>query len=95
MIKFTAELEDVCFTAVRSNETGDWTVKLEESEQAKKDFKREKEYSAEIVLNDREMGALLYLAACGGEINSPYEESLYEVIEPKLKDIPNFLRPIP
>jgi hypothetical protein len=60
MMKFSAELEDVVFTAIRSNEDGNWTVELSESEQAQKDFRRKERRT--LVLNDGEMQALLFLA---------------------------------
>ena len=93
MISFSAELEDVCFKAVRSNQ-GLWPVNLFPSEQAKLDFPEHKDSTATLVLDDEEMSALLYLAA-GNDDTSDMVSDMYNILEPKLEGLPNHLRPIP
>ena len=92
MIKFSAELEDVVFTAICSNED-DWTVELSESEQAQKDFGRKERRT--LVLNDREVQALLFLASGNDDGDGIVETAMYALLEPKLKGLPNELRPVP
>jgi len=47
------------------------------------------------VLNDREFSALMFLAVNGDEGGEDMVASMYAVIEPKLANVPHFLRPIP
>lgn len=93
MISFSVELEDVCFTATRPPDEGAWGVHLFESEQAQKDFPRDEPLTHDLILNDEEMAALLYLAANGDA--GTLSEACYEVIDPKLVGVPYDLRPIP
>jgi len=98
MIQFTAELEDVCFTATREVENDMWVVVLSESERAQRDFGRvgEQARKCEIVLNGEEMGALLFLAV-NGEDETPAADMyyMYSILEPKLTSVPLQMRPIP
>lgn len=96
MIKFTAELEDMVFSATRDPEKDEWVVQLAESAQAQADFERvgEDDLVDQIILNDAELAALLFLAAKGKDESASVAE-MYALLEPKLIGVPHALRPIP
>lgn len=96
MIQFTAELEDVVFTATYNPGKDEWFVRFSESMQAQRDFGEiGNPLTREIILNGEEVAALFFLAANGDESSVINIQAMYDLLEPKLVGIPFVLRPIP